>query len=66
MKSSALSLGTSCEVFQNAELAERIYALGRWRETFVWVNELTLMLIQFCAVHTQCQVETARRLVLET
>ena len=31
-----------------------------------WINELTMTLIQVLAVHTQHQVETARRLAVET
>ena len=33
---------------------------------FDWINELTKALIQASAVHTQRQVETARRLAVET
>jgi hypothetical protein len=42
------------------------YTLRRRRETFDWINELTLTLIQAWAVHTQRQAETARRLAVET
>ena len=44
----------------------RIYTLRRRRETFDWINGLTRTLIQVWAVHTQRQVETARRLAVET
>jgi hypothetical protein len=36
------------------------------KETFDWINELSMTLIQVLAVHTQSQAETARRLAVET
>ncbi|MGD0920758.1 MAG: hypothetical protein ABSA70_03220 [Terriglobia bacterium] len=52
MESSALALSASCEAFQNAKPAVRVYTLRRRRETFVWINELTMTLVQVWAVHT--------------
>ncbi len=56
----------ACEVFQDAKPAMKAYTLRKRRETFDWINELTLTLIQVWAVHTQRQAETARRLAVET
>jgi transposase InsO family protein len=56
----------ACEVFQEAKPAMKAYTLRRRRETFDWINELTLTLIQVGAVHTQRQAETAWRLAVET
>jgi hypothetical protein len=42
------------------------YTLRKRREIFDWINGLTTSLIQVLAVHTQRQVETARRLAVET
>jgi hypothetical protein len=53
-------------VFQDAKPALKAYTLRRRREIFDWINELTAALIQVSAVHTQHQVETARRLAVET
>jgi hypothetical protein len=56
----------ACEVFQDAKPAVKAYTLRKRKETFAWINELTLTLIQVWAVHTQRQAETARRLAVET
>lgn len=56
----------ACEVFQEAKSAMKAYTLRRRRETFDWINELTLTLIQVWAVHTQRQADTVRRLAVET
>jgi predicted solute-binding protein len=53
-------------VFQDAKLALKAYTLRRRREIFDWINELTKALIPVLAVHTQRQVETARRRAVET
>jgi len=56
----------ACEVFQDAKPALKAYTLRKRKETFDWINELTMTLIQVLAVHTQPQLETARRLAVET
>jgi len=56
----------ACEVFQDAKPAMKAYTLRKRRETFDWINELTMTLIKVLAVHTQRQAETARRLAVET
>ena len=52
----------ACKVFQDAKPAMKAYTLRKRKETFDWINELTMTLIQVWAVHTQRQAETARRL----
>lgn len=56
----------ACRVFQKAKPALQAYTLRRRREIFDWINGLTQALIQVSAVHTQRQVETARRRAVET
>ena len=56
----------ACRVFQDAKPALQAYTLRKRREIFDWINELTKALIAVSAVHTQRQVETARRLAVET
>ncbi len=56
----------ACRVFQDARPALQAYTLRKRREIFDWINELTRALIQVSAVHTQHQVETVRRLAVET
>ena len=56
----------ACEVFQDAKPAMKAYTLRKRKETFDWINELTLTLIQVWAVHTQRQADTVRRLAVET
>ena len=56
----------ACEVFHDAKPALKVYTLRKREETFDWINELTMTLIQVWAVHTQRQAETARRLAVET
>jgi hypothetical protein len=56
----------ACEVFQDAKPAVKAYTLRRRKETFDWINELTLTLIQVWAVHTQRQADTVRCLAVET
>jgi len=56
----------ACRVFQDARPALKAYTLRKRKETFDWINELTMTLIQVWAVHTQRQAETARRLAVET
>jgi hypothetical protein len=56
----------ACRVFQDAKPALKAYTLRKRREIIDWINELTTALIQVLAVHTQHQVETARRLAVET
>jgi len=56
----------ACEVFQDAKPALKAYTLRKRKETFDWINELTLTLIQVWAVHTQRQADTVRRLAVET
>jgi transposase InsO family protein len=56
----------ACRVFQEAKPALKAYTLRKRKEIFDWINELTKVLIQVSAVHTQRQVETARRLAVET
>lgn len=55
----------ACEVSQDAKPALRAYTLRRRRETFDWIDELTRILIEVWAVHTQRQVHTVRRLAVE-
>ena len=52
--------------FRDAKPAIKVYTFGKRRETFDWINELTMMLTQVWAVHIQRPVELARRLALET
>jgi hypothetical protein len=56
----------ACRVFQDTKPALKVYTLRKRREIFDWINELTRTLIEVSAVHTQRQVETARRLAVET
>jgi transposase InsO family protein len=56
----------ACRAFQDAKPALKAYTLRKRREIFDWINELTRALVQVSAVHTQRQVETARRLAVET
>jgi len=56
----------ACKVFQDAKPALKAYTLRKRKEIFDCINELTRALIQVSAVHTQHQVETARRLAVET
>jgi len=56
----------ACRVFQDAKPALKAYTLRKRREIFDWINELTKALFQVSAVHTQPQVETARRRAVET
>jgi len=56
----------ACRVFQDAKPVLKAYTFRKRREVFDWINELTRALIQVSAVHTQRQVETARRLAVET
>jgi transposase InsO family protein len=56
----------ACRVFQDAKPALQAYTLRKRREIFDWINELTKALIQVSAVHTQCQLEAARRRAVET
>jgi hypothetical protein len=56
----------ACRVFQDAKPALKAYTLRKRREIFDWINELTKALIAVSAVHTQRQVEAARRLAVET
>ena len=56
----------ACRVFQDAQPALKAYTLRKQKEIFDWINELTTALIQVSAVHTQRQVETIRRLAVET
>jgi len=56
----------ACQVFHDAKPAMKVYTLRKRKETFDWINELTMTLIQVLAVHTQSQIETARRLAVET
>jgi hypothetical protein len=44
----------------------KVYTIRKRKETFDWINELTLTLIRVLAVHTQYQADTARRLAVET
>ena len=44
----------------------KVYALRKRKETFDWINELTMTLIRILAVHTQCQGDTARRRAVES
>jgi len=44
--------GVSCEAFRGAKPAVKVYTLRKRRETFDWINELTMMLVQVWAVHT--------------
>ena len=44
----------------------KVYTLRKRKETFDWINELTMTLIRVLAVHTQYQADTARRLAVET
>jgi len=56
----------ACEVFQDAIPALKTYTLRKRKETFDWINELTMTFIEALAVHTQHQAETGRRLAVET
>jgi transposase InsO family protein len=55
----------ACKVFHDAKPALKVYTLRKRKETFDWINELTMTLIQVLAVHTQSQAETVRRLAVE-
>ena len=55
-----------CGVFQDAKPALKAYTLRKRREIFDWIQELIQTLIEISAVLTQRQVETARRLAVET
>jgi hypothetical protein len=46
--------------------AVQAYTLRKRRQILDWINELTRALIQVSAVHTQRQVEAARRRAVET
>ena len=41
----------ACEVFRGAKPAIKVSTLRKRRETFDWINELTMMLMQVWAVH---------------
>jgi transposase InsO family protein len=56
----------ACQVFQDAKPALEAYTLRKRKRTLDWINELTRTLVQVSAVHTQRQVDTARRLAVET
>jgi transposase InsO family protein len=56
----------ACRVFQDAKPALQAYTLRKRREIFEWINGLTQTLIAASAVHTQRQVEAARRRAVET
>jgi hypothetical protein len=56
----------ACRVFQDAKPALKAYTLRKRREIIDWINELTKALIPVSAVHTQRQIETARRPAVET
>jgi len=56
----------ACEVFQDAMPALKAYTLRKRKETFDWINEMTMTFIEALAVHTQRQAETAWRLAVET
>jgi transposase InsO family protein len=56
----------ACRVFQDAKPALKAYTLRKRRKIFDWINELTKALIPVSEVHTQRQVETARRRAVET
>jgi transposase InsO family protein len=56
----------ACRVFQDAKPALQAYTLRKRREIIDWINELTMTLMQVAAVHTQRQVDAARRLAVET
>jgi hypothetical protein len=43
----------------------KVDTLRKRKETFDWINELTMTLIRVLAVHTQYRAETARRLAVE-
>jgi hypothetical protein len=53
-------------VFRDAKPALRAYTLRKRRETFDWIDELTMTLIEVLAVHTQDHADTARRPAVET
>jgi hypothetical protein len=48
-----------------AKPAIKVYTPRKRKETFEGINELTMMLMQLWAVHTQRPAETARRLAVE-
>ena len=56
----------ACRVFHDAKPALQAYTLRKRREIFDWINGLTEALIPISAVHTQRQVEAARRRAVET
>ena len=56
----------ACEVFHDATPTMKLYTLRKRKETFDWINELTLTLSRVLAVHTQYQADTARRFAVET
>jgi hypothetical protein len=53
-------------VFQDAKLALKAYTLRKRRETFDWINAVTLTLIQVLAVCTQRHADRVRCLPVET
>jgi len=56
----------ACQAFQSARSAMKVYTRRKRREVFDWINELTQALIPVSEVHTQRQVEAARRRAVET
>ena len=42
----------ACEVFQDSKPAMKAYTLLKRKETFDWINELTMTLFKVWAVHT--------------
>jgi len=56
----------ACRVFHDAKPALQAYTVRKRREIFDWINGLTAALIPISAVHTQRQVEAARRRAVET
>jgi hypothetical protein len=49
----------------DAKTAVKVYTLRKRGETFDWINELTMMLTQVWAVHTQRPGEIAQLLAVE-
>jgi hypothetical protein len=56
----------ACRVFPDAKPVLQAYTLRKRRESFDGIHELTAALIPVSAVHTQCQLEAARRRAVET
>ena len=51
-----LDAQVAAEVFHAAKPAMKVYTLRKQKETFDWINELTLTLIQVWALHLYFEI----------